>query len=156
MVLRWLTCEYFRRVPDATTFLRLAQTIQPETLHLLNDRPAQLAAQARVTRARKLRVDGAVAETTIHHPTAARMRQQTVLERLRTEGDIPLRRQPQPGQRSSHFGHPMYNERLIPFARSELALCLAPCGAIRRREQMPERPSWSRRCRRKGGNSLLW
>ena len=60
---------YFRRVPAATTLLRWAQTIQPETLHLLNDRVAQLAAQARVTRARKLRVDGTVVETTIHHPT---------------------------------------------------------------------------------------
>jgi IS5 family transposase len=56
-------------VPDATTLLRWSQTIQPETLHHLNDRAAQLASQARVTRARKLRVDGTVVETTIHHPT---------------------------------------------------------------------------------------
>ena len=69
LVLRWFTRVYFRRVPAATTLLRWAQTIQPPTLHLLNDRAAQLAAQARVTRARKLRVDGTVVETTIHHPT---------------------------------------------------------------------------------------
>jgi transposase, IS5 family len=69
LVLRWFTRGYFHRVPAATTLLRWAQTIQPETLHLLNDRAAQLAAQARVTRARKLRVDGTVVETTIHHPT---------------------------------------------------------------------------------------
>jgi transposase, IS5 family len=69
LVLRWFTRVYFRRVPVATTLLRWAQTIQPETLHLLNDRAAQLAAQVRVTRARKLRVDGTVVETTIHHPT---------------------------------------------------------------------------------------
>ena len=66
---RWFARVYFRRVPAATTLLRWAQTIQPLTLHLLNDRAAQLAAQARVTRARKLRVDGTVVETTIHHPT---------------------------------------------------------------------------------------
>ena len=69
LVLRWFCREYFRRVPAATTLLRWAQTIQAETLHQLNDRAAQLAAQARVTRARKLRVDGTVVETTIHHPT---------------------------------------------------------------------------------------
>lgn len=69
LVLRWFCRVYFRRVPDATTLLRWAQTIRPETLHHLNDRAAQLAAQARVTRARKLRVDGTVVETTIHHPT---------------------------------------------------------------------------------------
>lgn len=69
LVLRWFTRVYFQRVPDATTLLRWAQTIRPETVHLLNDRVAQVAAQARVTRARKLRVDGTVVETTIHHPT---------------------------------------------------------------------------------------
>ncbi|MGH9482704.1 MAG: transposase, partial [Terriglobales bacterium] len=69
LVLRWFTRVYFRRVPDATTLLRWAQTIQAETLHLLTARTAQLAAQARVTRGRKLRVDGTVVETTIHHPT---------------------------------------------------------------------------------------
>lgn len=68
-VLRWFTRVYFRRVPDATTLLRWAHTIQAETLQHLNDRAAQLAAQVRVTRARKLRVDGTVVETTIHHPT---------------------------------------------------------------------------------------
>lgn len=35
VVLRWFCRVYFRRVPDATTLLRWAQTIQPETLHLL-------------------------------------------------------------------------------------------------------------------------
>jgi len=69
LVLRWFARVYFRRVPAATTLLRWAQTIQPATLHHLNDRVAQLATQARVTRARKLRVDGTVVETTIHHPT---------------------------------------------------------------------------------------
>jgi transposase, IS5 family len=35
----------------------------------LNDRVSQLAAQVRVTRARKLRVDSTVVPTAIHHPT---------------------------------------------------------------------------------------
>jgi IS5 family transposase len=73
LVLRWFTRVYFRRVPDDTTLVRWAQTLQPETLLALNDRAAQLAAQARVTRARKLRVDGTVVETTIHYPTDSRL-----------------------------------------------------------------------------------
>jgi IS5 family transposase len=69
LVLRWFCRAYFQSVPDATTLLRWAQTIRPETLHLLNDRVVQLAQQARVTRGRKLRIDGTVVQTTIHHPT---------------------------------------------------------------------------------------
>jgi IS5 family transposase len=73
LVLRWFTRVYFRQVPDDTTLLRWAHTIQPETLQALNDRAAQLAARVRVTRARKLRVDGTVVETTIHYPTDSRL-----------------------------------------------------------------------------------
>ena len=69
LVLRWFCRVYFRRVPDDTTLLRWAQTIRPATLHALTARAAQLAAQLRVTRARKLRVDATVVETTIHYPT---------------------------------------------------------------------------------------
>jgi transposase, IS5 family len=69
LVLRWFCRVYFRRVPDDTTLLRWAQTIRPATLHALTARAAQLAAPLRVTRARKLRVDATVVETTIHYPT---------------------------------------------------------------------------------------
>jgi transposase, IS5 family len=69
LVLRWFCRVYFRRVPDDTTLLRWAQTIRPATLHALTTRAAQLAAQLRVTRARKLRVEATVVETTIHYPT---------------------------------------------------------------------------------------
>jgi IS5 family transposase len=69
LVLRWFCRVYFRRLPDASTVLRWAHTIRPETLHALNDRIAQLAQQARVTRARKLRLDSTCVQTTIHHPT---------------------------------------------------------------------------------------
>jgi transposase, IS5 family len=41
----------------------------PETLHALNDRVVQLAAQAKVTKGRKLRLDATCVQTTIHHPT---------------------------------------------------------------------------------------
>lgn len=73
LALRWFTRVYFRRVPDDTTLLRWAHTIQPETLHALIARAAQLAAHLRVTPARKLRVDGTVVETTIHYPTDSRL-----------------------------------------------------------------------------------
>jgi IS5 family transposase len=69
LVLRSFCRVYFRQVPDASTLQRWSQTIQPTTLHVLNDRVVQLARQAKVTRGRKLRIDGTVVETTIHHPT---------------------------------------------------------------------------------------
>lgn len=69
LVLRWFCRVYFQRVPDATTLLRWARTIQPVTLRDLNDRVVQLARQARLASGRKLRIDGTVVETTIHHPT---------------------------------------------------------------------------------------
>jgi transposase, IS5 family len=50
LVLRWFCRLYFQRVPDATTLLRWAHTIQPTTLHALNDRVVQLARQVRVNR----------------------------------------------------------------------------------------------------------
>jgi len=46
LVLRWFCRVSFQRVPAATTVLRWAVTIQPETLQALNDRVALLAKQA--------------------------------------------------------------------------------------------------------------
>ncbi len=69
LVLRWFCRVYFHRVPDATTLLRWAHTIRPATLQPLLDRVSVLAQQLNVTRGRKLRLDGTVVETTIHHPT---------------------------------------------------------------------------------------
>ncbi len=69
LVLRWFCRVYFRRVPDATTLLRWAHTIRPATLHALLDRVVALARRARVARGRKLRLDGTVVPTAIHHPT---------------------------------------------------------------------------------------
>jgi transposase, IS5 family len=69
LVLRWFCRVYFHRVPAATTLLRWGHTIQPTTLEPLLDRVAVLARQAKVTQGRKLRLDGTVVQTTIHHPT---------------------------------------------------------------------------------------
>ena len=69
LVLRWFCRLYFRRVPDATTLLRWARTIRPATLHAFNDRVVELARRARATGGRKLRIDGTVVATAIHHPT---------------------------------------------------------------------------------------
>ena len=69
LVLRWFCRVYFQRVPAKTTLLRWAQTIQPDTLHALTDRASQLARQAKVTHARKLRIDSTCVQTSIHHPT---------------------------------------------------------------------------------------
>jgi IS5 family transposase len=69
LVLRWFCRVYFQHVPVATTLLRWAATIQPATVHALNDRVVTLAKQARVTQGRKLRLDSTCVQTAIHHPT---------------------------------------------------------------------------------------
>lgn len=69
LVLRWFCRLYFQRTPDATTLLRWAATIRPDTVQALNDRVAVLAQQARVTQGRKLRLDSTCVQTAIHHPT---------------------------------------------------------------------------------------
>jgi IS5 family transposase len=68
LVLRWFCRVYFRRVPTKATLLRWAATVRPATLRALIDRATVLAQRARVTRARKLRVDSTCVQTTIHHP----------------------------------------------------------------------------------------
>jgi transposase, IS5 family len=69
LVLRQFCRLYAERSPDDTTLIRWANLIQPSTLHDLLDHVLELARQRKVTRGRKLRVDGTVVETTIHHPT---------------------------------------------------------------------------------------
>src|SRR2546421_12459377 len=69
LILRWFCRLYWAPVPDDTTLLRWANTLQPQTLHALNDRVVQLARQAKVTRGRKLRLDATCGQTEIHHPT---------------------------------------------------------------------------------------
>lgn len=69
LVLRQFCRVYLASVPDDTTLIRWAKLIQPDTLHALLDHVMVLAQQLNVTRGRKLRTDGTVVETNIHHPT---------------------------------------------------------------------------------------
>ena len=69
LVLRQFCRVYFHAVPDHTTLWRWAQLIQPATLVVLNDRLLALAIADKLTRGRKLRMDGMVVETNIHYPT---------------------------------------------------------------------------------------
>jgi len=69
LVLRQFCRVYFEAVPDHTTLWRWAQLIQPETLQAFNARLIRLAVADKLTRGRKLRTDGMVVETNIHHPT---------------------------------------------------------------------------------------
>ena len=69
LILRWFCRLYWADVPDDSTLIRWANTLQPETLHALNDRVVQLAKQAKVTKGRKLRLDATCVQPEIHHPT---------------------------------------------------------------------------------------
>src|SRR5919108_6044647 len=69
LVVRQFCRVYVAPVPDDTTLLRWANLIQPATLHRLRDHVVELARTLKVTRGRKLRMDGTVVETHIHHPT---------------------------------------------------------------------------------------
>jgi transposase, IS5 family len=69
LVLRQFCRVYLEPVPDDTTLIRWARCVGPQTLVQLHERVVALARQAKVTRGRKLRVDGTVVETTIHYPT---------------------------------------------------------------------------------------
>jgi transposase, IS5 family len=69
LVLRQFCRVYWEDVPDDTTLNRWAKVITPATLEAIHERVVQLARERKVTRGRKLRVDSAVVETAIHHPT---------------------------------------------------------------------------------------
>jgi transposase, IS5 family len=69
LVLRQFCRLYLEAAPDDTTLIRWANTIGAQTVAALNDRVVGLAHSLKVTRGRKLRTDGTVVETNIHHPT---------------------------------------------------------------------------------------
>ena len=73
LVLRRFCRLYFEPVPDDTTLIRWAGEIAPVTLEALNARVTTIATALKVTRGRKLRTDGTVIETNIHHPTDSRL-----------------------------------------------------------------------------------
>src|SRR5260221_10272592 len=127
LVLRWFCRVYFRCVPTKATLLRWAQTIRPATLQALTDRAALLAKRAKVTHARKLRIDSTCVQTPIHHPTDSgllvdgvrvlarlvrRVEAHAPWEPVDRGGDLPPPRrvappahpQPPPGQRTPTDG----------------------------------------------------
>lgn len=69
LVLRWFCRIYLHRICTDKTLLRWANLIQPETLRLFSRRLSTIARELKLTRGRKLRTDGTVVETNIHHPT---------------------------------------------------------------------------------------
>jgi IS5 family transposase len=69
LVLRQFCRVYFQAVPDQSTLNRWARLIQPATLHRLLDHLTYVATRLQVTQGRKLRTDGTVVETDIHHPS---------------------------------------------------------------------------------------
>lgn len=69
LVLRQFCRVYFHDVPDHSTLCKWAHQIQAETLQAFNARLMDMAVTDKLTRGRKLRTDGMVVETNIHHPT---------------------------------------------------------------------------------------
>jgi IS5 family transposase len=69
LVLRWFCRVYLHPVCSDKTLLRWANLIQPETLRLFDQRLSTIACELKLTRGRKLRTDGTVVESNIHHPT---------------------------------------------------------------------------------------
>jgi IS5 family transposase len=69
LVLRQFCRLYLKAAPDDSTLIRWAGLIGPKTLQEVNERVAVLARSLKVTRGRKLRTDGTVVETNIHHPS---------------------------------------------------------------------------------------
>jgi transposase, IS5 family len=78
LVLRQFCRVYLEKVPDDTTLIRWANLIQPQTLAGLLEHVVELAMQHKVTKGRKLRIDGSVVETNIHHPTDSTLLQDGV------------------------------------------------------------------------------
>jgi len=69
LVLRQFCRVYFHSVPDHTVLCKWAHLIQAETLEAFNARLLHMAVADKLTRGRKIRTDGMVVATNIHHPT---------------------------------------------------------------------------------------
>jgi IS5 family transposase len=84
LVLRQFCRVYLERVPDDTPLIRWAKLREPQTLADLLEHVVELAVQHKVTKGHKLRIDGTVVETNIHHPTDSTLLQDgvRVLSRL--------------------------------------------------------------------------
>jgi IS5 family transposase len=69
IVLRQFCRLYLEAAPDDSTLIRWANTIGAQTVEALNESVVELARSLKVSRGRKLRTDGTVVETNVHHPT---------------------------------------------------------------------------------------
>jgi IS5 family transposase len=69
ITLRQFCRIYLNSVPDDTVLIKWANLIRPETVQQLLEHIVQMARRLKVTRGRKLRTDGTVVESNIHHPT---------------------------------------------------------------------------------------
>lgn len=69
LVLRQFCRVYLERVPDDTILIRWTNLVGEETVRRVHKRVVALAREHKVTRGRKLRIDGTVVETNIAHPT---------------------------------------------------------------------------------------
>jgi transposase, IS5 family len=107
LVLRQFCRVYFNEVPDDTTLIRWAGLIQPETLESFNHRLTQLARQLKVTKGRKLRTDGTVVETNIHHPSDSSLLADSVRVLGRT-----LRRAREVLQAPTDLGQQVFRNRI--------------------------------------------
>jgi IS5 family transposase len=96
LVLRQFCRVYFAPVPDQSTLNRWAKCLQPATLHRLLDHLVSLACQLQVTQGRKLRLDGTVVATNIHHPTDSTLLNDgvRVLSRALSKAEPLLRDEP--------------------------------------------------------------
>ncbi|MGD8501826.1 MAG: transposase, partial [Phycisphaerales bacterium] len=92
LALRWFCRVYLNPICSDKTLLRWVNLIQPETLHLFNERLDSIALELKITRGRKLRTDGTVVETNIHYPTDSSLLQDgvRVLSRLVKQGQAIL------------------------------------------------------------------
>jgi IS5 family transposase len=69
IILRQFCRIYLNTMPDDTVLIKWANLIRPETLQQLLEHVVQMARRLKITRGRKLRTDGTVVESNIHHPT---------------------------------------------------------------------------------------
>jgi IS5 family transposase len=92
LALRWFCRVYLNPVCSDKTLLRWVNLVQPETLHMFNERLDDMALELKITRGRKLRTDGTVVETHIHHPTDSSLLKDgvRVLSRLVKQGQAVL------------------------------------------------------------------
>ena len=69
LMLRQFCRVYLERVPDDTTLIRWTNLIGEETVRRIHEHVVGLAREHKVTRGRKIRIDGTVVETNVAHPT---------------------------------------------------------------------------------------